>query len=73
MVFSRLAVIAKRDGVYTLMCRVGDLRKSHIMQAYISMYLIRSRVTKEGEVIPANIQGINRNKLENNQKNLFHY
>ncbi len=55
------------------MCRVGDLRKSHIMQAYISMYLIRSRVTKEGEVIPANIQGINRNKLENNQKNLFHY
>jgi hypothetical protein len=41
------------------------MRKSHIMQAFISMYLIRTRITKEGEIIPANIQGM--------QTNFYHF
>ena len=62
LIFSNKAVIARRDGVYTLMCRVGDMRRSHIIEACAKMYLIRTRVTKEGEVIPFNTQEL---KLEN--------
>uniref|UniRef100_A0A1B0AA46 Uncharacterized protein n=1 Tax=Glossina pallidipes TaxID=7398 RepID=A0A1B0AA46_GLOPL len=43
LLFSRNAVICHRDGVPCLMFRVGDMRKSHIIEAH---------VTKEGEVLP---------------------
>ncbi len=32
LIFSKSAVISLRDGQYCLMCRVGDIRKSHITQ-----------------------------------------
>jgi potassium inwardly-rectifying channel subfamily J, other len=56
LIFSKRAVIAKRDGYYCLMCRVGDMRKSHIIQTSVRMYLIKTRHTKEGEIIPWNAQ-----------------
>lgn len=50
LMFSKNAVICKRDGVMTLLFRVGDMRKSHIIEAHIRGILIKKRITREGEV-----------------------
>jgi len=53
LLFSRNAVINMRDGQLCLMVRVGNLRKSVLVEACIRMQLVRQgRVTKEGELIP---------------------
>ncbi|XP_050308372.1 G protein-activated inward rectifier potassium channel 3-like isoform X2 [Anthonomus grandis grandis] len=49
--FSKNAVICQRDGQLCLMFRVGDMRKSHIIGASIRAQLIRSKKTKEGEIL----------------------
>ncbi|XP_050684435.1 G protein-activated inward rectifier potassium channel 3-like isoform X3 [Leptidea sinapis] len=51
LLFSKYAVVCQRDGELSLMFRVGDLRKSHIIGASVRAQLIRSRTTKEGEVL----------------------
>ncbi|XP_045514705.1 G protein-activated inward rectifier potassium channel 3-like isoform X3 [Pieris brassicae] len=51
LLFSKHAVICQRDGELCLMFRVGDMRKSHIIGASVRAQLIRSRTTKEGEVL----------------------
>ncbi|XP_015439224.1 PREDICTED: uncharacterized protein LOC107194167 isoform X2 [Dufourea novaeangliae] len=56
LLFSRNAVICQRDGELCLMFRVGDMRKSHIIGAAVCAQLIRSRTTKEGEVLSQNQQ-----------------
>ncbi|XP_055051088.2 ATP-sensitive inward rectifier potassium channel 12 [Misgurnus anguillicaudatus] len=52
LLFSQNAVIALRDGKLRLMWRVGNLRKSHIVEAHVRAQLIRPYVTAEGEFIP---------------------
>nr|XP_061804870.1 ATP-sensitive inward rectifier potassium channel 12-like isoform X2 [Nerophis lumbriciformis] len=52
LMFSKNAVIALRDGKLCLMWRVGNLRKSHIVEAHVRAQLIRSYVTAESEFIP---------------------
>ena len=52
ILFSTSAVIALRDGKMCLMFRVGDVRKSQILDAHIRVQLFRTRVTAEGRVIP---------------------
>lgn len=52
LLFSQNAVIALRDGKLCLMWRVGNLRKSHIVEAHVRAQLIKPRVTEEGEFIP---------------------
>lgn len=52
LMFSSHAVVALRDGKLCLMWRVGNLRKSHIVEAHVRAQLIRSHVTAEGEFIP---------------------
>ncbi|XP_028134343.1 G protein-activated inward rectifier potassium channel 3 isoform X1 [Diabrotica virgifera virgifera] len=52
LMFSRNAVINHRDGVPCLMFRVGDMRKSHIIEAHVRAQLIKHKVTKEGENLP---------------------
>ncbi|KAM7362455.1 inwardly rectifying potassium channel 1 isoform 2-T2 [Cochliomyia hominivorax] len=52
LLFSRNAVICHRDGVPCLMFRVGDMRKSHIIEAHVRAQIIRKKVTKEGEILP---------------------
>lgn len=44
LLFSRNAVISHRDGVPCLMFRVGDMRKSHIIEAHVRAQLIRKKV-----------------------------
>ncbi|RNA23523.1 G -activated inward rectifier potassium channel 3-like, partial [Brachionus plicatilis] len=52
LMFSKNAVISLRDGRLCLICRVGDMRKSHIVEAHVRMYLIKKKVTLEGEIMP---------------------
>lgn len=52
LLFSRNAVICHRDGLPCLMFRVGDMRKSHIIESHVRAQIIRKKVTKEGEVLP---------------------
>ncbi|XP_038550823.1 ATP-sensitive inward rectifier potassium channel 12 [Micropterus salmoides] len=59
LVFSKNAVIALRDGKLCLMWRVGNLRKSHIVEAHVRAQLIRSYVTAEGEFLPLEQMDLN--------------
>jgi len=52
ILFSRKAVICHRNGVPHLMFRVGDMRKSFIVEAHVRAQLIRNKVTNEGELLP---------------------
>lgn len=52
LLFSRNAVISHRDGIPCLMFRVGDMRKSHIIEAHVRAQLIKHKITKEGESLP---------------------
>jgi len=53
LVFSRYAVICRRDGQYRLLFRVGDMRtRSHLVGTSVRALLVRNRLTAEGEVIP---------------------
>lgn len=52
LLFSRNACLCLRDGEMCLLFRVGDMRKSHIIEAHVRAQLIRKRVTREGEVLP---------------------
>jgi potassium inwardly-rectifying channel subfamily J len=56
LIFSRSAVLATRDGELCLMCRLGDIRRTHIICALAKMFLIQTRLTREGEIIPFNAQ-----------------
>ncbi|CAF4720777.1 unnamed protein product, partial [Rotaria sp. Silwood1] len=59
LIWSREAVVCLRDGQMTLQCRVGDMRKSHIVEAHVRMYLIKKRVTLEGEILPLHTYDMN--------------
>ncbi|XP_025269078.1 G protein-activated inward rectifier potassium channel 3 [Camponotus floridanus] len=52
LLFSRNAVICQRDGQPCLMFRVGDMRKSHIIEAHVRAQMIKRKITKEGELLP---------------------
>lgn len=52
LLFSHHAVIALRDGKLCLMFRLGNMRKSHIVEAHVRAQLIRPHVTEEGEYLP---------------------
>lgn len=52
LVFSDTAVVAMRDGKLCMMWRVGNLRKSHLVEAHVRAQLLKSRVTPEGEFLP---------------------
>jgi hypothetical protein len=52
LLFSKHAVICQRDGKLCLMFRVGNLRKSLLVEATIRMLYIAERRTNEKEYIP---------------------
>lgn len=52
ILFSRNAVVALRDGKMCLMFRVGDVRKSQILEAHVRVHLFRQRKTREGLELP---------------------
>ncbi|XP_038567234.1 ATP-sensitive inward rectifier potassium channel 14 [Micropterus salmoides] len=59
LVFSETAVVALRDGKLCMMWRVGNLRKSHLVEAHVRAQLLKSRVTAEGEFLPLDNVDIN--------------
>nr|XP_057941327.1 ATP-sensitive inward rectifier potassium channel 14 [Doryrhamphus excisus]XP_057941328.1 ATP-sensitive inward rectifier potassium channel 14 [Doryrhamphus excisus] len=59
LVFSETAVVALRDGKLCMMWRVGNLRKSHLVEAHVRAQLLKSRVTAEGEFLPLDNLDIN--------------
>lgn len=52
LLFSHHAVVALRDGKLCLMWRLGNMRKSHIVEAHVRAQLIKAYVTQEGEYLP---------------------
>ncbi|XP_029353212.1 ATP-sensitive inward rectifier potassium channel 12-like [Echeneis naucrates] len=52
LLFSHHAVIALRDGKLCLMWRLGNMRKSHIVEAHVRAQLIKPHLTAEGEYLP---------------------
>lgn len=52
LIFSRQGVIAVRNNRLCFMIRVGDLRKSMIINAVVRLQVVRKTTTPEGEVIP---------------------
>ncbi|XP_061782633.1 inward rectifier potassium channel 2a [Nerophis lumbriciformis] len=52
LAFSHNATVAMRDNKLCLMWRVGNLRRSHLVEAHVRAQLLRSRTTPEGEYIP---------------------
>lgn len=52
LLFSRNAVICQRNGQLCLMFRVGDMRKSHIIEAHVRAQMIKKKITREGEILP---------------------
>ncbi|XP_036394557.1 ATP-sensitive inward rectifier potassium channel 14 [Megalops cyprinoides] len=59
LVFSDTAVVALRDGKLCMMWRVGNLRKSHLVEAHVRAQLLKPRVTTEGEYLPLDNVDIN--------------
>ncbi|KAJ8319294.1 hypothetical protein KUTeg_004385 [Tegillarca granosa] len=52
LMFSKNACVCKQDGDLCLLLRVGDMRKSHIVEAHVRAVVIKKKITKEGEVLP---------------------
>lgn len=53
LLFSDSAVICQRDGTFVFMFRVGDMRKSHIVEAHIRAQMIRKKVESAGKAVGA--------------------
>nr|XP_060633042.1 inward rectifier potassium channel 4 [Anolis sagrei ordinatus] len=59
LLFSHHAVISLRDGKLCLMWRVGNLRRSHIVEAHVRAQLIKPYMTAEGEYVPLDQRDLN--------------
>ena len=51
LMFSKNALVCQRDDELCFLFRVGDMRKSHIVEAQVRAIMISKRVTREGEVL----------------------
>ena len=52
VMFSKNAVITQREGQLWLMFRLGNMRKSHLIESHLRAQLIHHRkTTKEGEIL----------------------
>jgi inward rectifier potassium channel len=49
VIFSRVAVITKHNGLPTLMFRVANKRQNWILEAQVRVSLVKSELTKEGD------------------------
>ena len=54
----RNALVTMRNGAFYLLCRVGDLRPTHLIESHISAYVVRREETEEGEHIPHHLYSI---------------
>ena len=55
--FSKNAVITIRNGEYHLLFRVGNMRKSHLIEAHCRAQVVHyKRVSEEGEMVQYDIE-----------------
>lgn len=52
ILFSKNALISMRNGSFYLLCRIADLRPTHLIESHVSGLLVKKEITDEGEVIP---------------------
>ncbi|KAK6190821.1 hypothetical protein SNE40_002601 [Patella caerulea] len=52
LMLSKNAVVCQEDGGLCLQVRVGDMRKSHLIEASVQGMLVRKHVTEEGVTYP---------------------
>ncbi len=52
LLFSRNAVVLRRDGHLCLCVRMANMRSSHLVECHVRAILISRKVTEEGEIIP---------------------
>jgi len=58
IIFSRNALVTMRNGSFYLLCRVADLRPTHLIESHISAYVVKRQTTDEGENIPHHLYSI---------------
>jgi len=58
ILFSKNAVISMRNGAFYLLCRIGDLRQTHLLESHVSGLMVKKEVTEEGETIPYHLEGM---------------
>lgn len=58
ILFSKNALVTMRNGAFYLLCRVGDLRPTHLIESHISGYIMETETTEEGEEIPHHLHAI---------------
>lgn len=58
LLFSKNALISMRNGSFYLMCRIADLRPTHLIESHVSGLLVKKEITDEGEVIPYYMKSI---------------
>ena len=52
LMFTKNAVVCKRDGKLCLIFRVGNMRYTSLVEAHVRAVYVGKRVTEEGEVLP---------------------
>ncbi|XP_062619997.1 G protein-activated inward rectifier potassium channel 4-like [Saccostrea cucullata] len=52
LMFSKHACICRQDGELCLLIRIGDMRKSCLVEAHVRAVLIKKKITEENEVLP---------------------
>lgn len=59
LMFSKTSVICIRDGYLCLLFRVGDMRRSQIIEAHVRALVIKKKLTGEGESLPLHRYDLN--------------
>jgi len=58
ILFSKNALISMRNGAFYLVCRIGDLRQTHLLESHVSGQMVKKEVTDEGETIPYHLESL---------------
>jgi len=58
ILFSKNALISMRNGAFYLVCRIGDLRQTHLLESHVSGQMVKKEVTEEGEAIPYHLESM---------------
>merc|ERR1719370_34858 len=56
IMFSKNALISRRNGNLYLMVRLADLRPSHLIECHVSGHFLAKKTTEEGEVVPYHLE-----------------
>ena len=72
--FSKNAVVTLRNGELYLLFRVGNMRKSHLIEAHCRAQIIHyKRVSEEGEMVQYDIEELNITTERSMRKKSFEY